>query len=55
MSVPLVAITMGDPHILTLDGTQYTFNGIGEYTVLHVEGAFTMQGRTEQAVDVWGE
>lgn len=46
---------MGDPHIITLDGKQYTFNGIGEYTVLDVDGAFILQGRTQQAVDESGK
>ncbi len=36
---------MGDPHINTLDGADYTFNGWGEYTLSEI-GNFTFQGRT---------
>nr|KAG5701543.1 hypothetical protein BaRGS_024793 [Batillaria attramentaria] len=39
----------GDPHIETLDGAQYTFNGWGEYTMVSLttpEVNFTLQGRT---------
>ena len=37
----------GDPHITTLDGAVYTFNGFGEYTLLSIHGnAFVLQGRT---------
>ena len=42
----------GDPHIRTLDGFQYTFNGLGEYTLIETtHGNFTLQGRTAKAVD----
>ncbi|XP_070175147.1 uncharacterized protein [Littorina saxatilis] len=39
----------GDPHITTLDERQYTFNGLGEYTLISIETVnvtFTFQGRT---------
>ena len=36
---------LGDPHINTLDGGNYTFNGWGEYTLTEV-GDFKFQGRT---------
>ena len=40
----------GDPHITTLDGRTYTFNGWGEYVLLeHLTNStigFTLQGRT---------
>lgn len=43
---------MGDPHIVTLDGLQYTFNGRGEFTLLEmVDNSFTLQGRMEVATD----
>ncbi|KAK2190867.1 hypothetical protein NP493_66g06051 [Ridgeia piscesae] len=42
----------GDPHIRTLDGFQYTFNGLGEYTLIETTyGNFTLQGRTAKAID----
>lgn len=38
----------GDPHIRTLDGKTYTFNGRGEYTLIEIlNTGFTLQGRTE--------
>ena len=43
---------IGDPHISTLDGAQYTFNGLGEYTLISIVTAqlnFTLQGRTDLA------
>ncbi len=42
----------GDPHITTLDGLQYTFNGLGEYWLLKTnrnDVNFTLQGRTGPA------
>ncbi|KAK2181108.1 hypothetical protein NP493_410g01020 [Ridgeia piscesae] len=45
----------GDPHIRTLDGFQYTFNGLGEYTLIETtHGNFTLQGRTAKARDANG-
>lgn len=38
----------GDPHIRSADGFRYTFNGLGEYTLLQADEA-TLQGRTAQA------
>ncbi|WAR22474.1 SVEP1-like protein, partial [Mya arenaria] len=43
----------GDPHIITLDRMNYTFNGLGEYTLLLTESNntwFTLQARTERAI-----
>ena len=38
---------MGDPHFTTLDEKVYTFNGIGEYTMIDADnGKFTLQART---------
>ena len=34
MFVFIAAWLWGDPHIVTLDGLFYTFNGIGEYIFL---------------------
>jgi hypothetical protein len=48
----LVAATFGDPHIITLDGVQYTINGKGEYSILNIDPSrFTLQGRMEQLKD----
>ncbi|KAI0231036.1 Mucin-like protein, partial [Lamellibrachia satsuma] len=45
----------GDPHIHTLDGFQYTFNGLGEYTLVETTNKnFTLQGRTAKARDANG-
>ncbi|XP_038073810.1 sushi domain-containing protein 2-like isoform X2 [Patiria miniata] len=35
---PQPAIGTGDPHLFTLDGIEYTFNGVGEYTLLETCG-----------------
>ncbi|XP_052274481.1 uncharacterized protein LOC127874294 isoform X2 [Dreissena polymorpha] len=43
----------GDPHMRTLDGMNYTFNGLGEYVLLSVVTSnvtFSLQARTERAV-----
>ena len=46
----------GDPHFITLDGKQYTFNGLGEYTLLDaLNGKFIIQIQTKQAVDQNGD
>jgi hypothetical protein len=45
----------GDPHVVTVDGHKYTFNGKGEFTLIETEGnVFTLQGRMEQAMDLEG-
>lgn len=37
----------GDPHFTTLDNTTFTFNGLGEYTMVTIDdGVFEMQART---------
>ena len=39
----------GDPHITTLDGFTYTFNGIGEYVLVRsMDDDIEFQGRTEE-------
>jgi fibulin 1/2 len=44
---PFFAWLWGDPHISTLDGKQYTFNGIGEYILMKtVNESFVLEGRT---------
>ena len=50
--VSYTAFTFGDPHIVTLDGLKYTFNGFGEYVLIETEDdSFTLQGRMIQARD----
>ncbi|XP_062439026.1 mucin-4 [Rhea pennata] len=48
---PTPASAFGDPHITTLDGLTYTFNGLGDFVLLLASDArtsFTLQGRTAQ-------
>ncbi|CAH1789481.1 unnamed protein product, partial [Owenia fusiformis] len=41
----------GDPHVRTLDGKTYTFNGLGEYWLIKTtDDYFTLQGRTSRAL-----
>ena len=35
----VLAFTFGDPHIRTLDGHTYTFNGIGDYVLFSVKNS----------------
>jgi len=36
----------GDPHLVTLDGHKYTFNGKGEFTLVEIlDNHFTLQAR----------
>ncbi|XP_052809635.1 fibrillin-1-like, partial [Mya arenaria] len=52
------AVSWGDPHILTLDGKRYIFNGLGEYTLLtykHGGEEFSLQARTERAIKANGQ
>ena len=36
----------GDPHLVTLDGLQYTFNGRGEFVLVEtLDRSFSLQGR----------
>lgn len=47
-----VATGFGDPHMITLDGVEYTFNGYGEYQILQVAGPdFKLQGRMQPLVN----
>ncbi|KAH7644783.1 protein mesh [Dermatophagoides farinae] len=48
---PSVASVFGDPHLITFDQFNYTFNGKGEYTLARVQNPmyrFELQGRFEQ-------
>lgn len=45
-----IASAFGDPHFLTFDGLNFTFNGLGEYTLLESDlTSLRVQGRTQQA------
>ncbi|XP_002739118.2 sushi domain-containing protein 2-like [Saccoglossus kowalevskii] len=50
------ASVYGDPHFVTFDGTEYTFNAKGEYTLLkwNIDPEFEIQGRFTQVRDVDG-
>ena len=46
----VVGWLFGDPHIQTMDGKTYTFNGHGEYILMKTSNeSFVLQGRTELA------
>lgn len=48
---PAIGSVYGDPHFLTFDGSNYTFNGRGEFTLVHTDTAvhkFDVQARFEQ-------
>ena len=46
------ACVYGDPHVVTLDGHKYTFNGKGEYTLIATDDdSFTLQGRMVEALN----
>uniref|UniRef100_A0A8C9S3J0 Sushi domain containing 2 n=1 Tax=Scleropages formosus TaxID=113540 RepID=A0A8C9S3J0_SCLFO len=46
---PKAGVVFGDPHIITFDGTTYTFNGQGEYYLVRSpSNNLTIQGRTER-------
>ena len=46
----IIAWGWGDPHITTIDGRRYTFNGLGEYVLLRTTSSnFELQGRTALA------
>ena len=45
-----IGSNFGDPHITTLDGLEYTFNGYGEYIMLTMHTGsikFDLQARTD--------
>ncbi|KAK2819141.1 hypothetical protein Q5P01_024702 [Channa striata] len=45
---PSSAVVFGDPHFITFDGVNYSFNGKGEYTLVNSSNKqLTIQGRTE--------
>ena len=43
------ALIWGDPHFITLDNKSFTFNGLGEYTMVAIDdGTFELQARTKR-------
>ncbi|NWH57177.1 SUSD2 protein, partial [Geococcyx californianus] len=47
---PRAASAFGDPHFLTFDGLNFTFKGLGEYTLVESDlTSLRVQGRTQQA------
>lgn len=43
------ALIWGDPHFVTLDNKIYTFNGLGEYTMITIDNVgFELQARTKK-------
>ena len=43
------ALIWGDPHFITLDKKSFTFNGLGEYTMVAIDdGTFELQARTKR-------
>ena len=47
-----LATGITDPHMITLDGFEYTFNGYGEYHVLQIPPIdFELQGRMQPLID----
>ena len=52
----IVACIYGDPHIVTLDGHKYTFNGKGEFILIETDdGTFALQGRMAEAINSFGQ
>ncbi|XP_048727704.2 mucin-4-like isoform X2 [Ostrea edulis] len=52
VSIFWISWLFGDPHINTLDGNQYTFNGYDEYVLLRIDTEakqFELQARTDLA------
>ena len=42
----------GDPHLVTLDGKGYSFNGVGDFILVQdVNSSVVIQVRAEQATD----
>ncbi|KAG8597924.1 hypothetical protein GDO81_002432 [Engystomops pustulosus] len=47
---PKVSSSFGDPHFITFDGVNYTFKGLGEYTLVSSSyKSLMIQGRTQPA------
>lgn len=47
----LKGTSWGDPHFVTLDKKEFTFNGLGEYELIHLDTSgkeFALQARTSR-------
>lgn len=52
-SPPTAAQAAGDPHIVTLDGVNYTFNGVGDFILLQdITGRVKVHVHASRAVDI---
>ena len=52
MNFPIIARAYGDPHLVTLDGYRYTFNGKGEFTLVEsLDGDLVIQVRFTEPSD----
>lgn len=52
----ILALAAGDPHIVTLDGLEYSFNGAGDYYLVYDEAtSLQIQVRAVQALDKEGK
>lgn len=51
---PRFGFGFGDPHISTVDGVRYTFNGVGEFWMVYGSSQFGMQCRMEQFIGQGG-
>ena len=48
-----IARTFGDPHLVSLDGTQYTFNGHGEFILVQsIDGSLMIQARMTEPLSI---
>jgi hypothetical protein len=55
-TAPIEALLWGDPHFISVDGFNYTFNPIGEYTLLKTsDESFHFQARTSSYIDGTGK
>lgn len=52
---PRIASAFGDPHFITFDGANFTFNGHGEYVLLEADLTnLRVQGRAEPGTELQG-
>lgn len=59
ITVTLAGAVFGDPHFITFDGMEYTFNGKGEFVLVQGNtgrNKLNIQGRFEQVSEnIYGE